>query len=338
MLPVLLMICCPSGSAARPGGGGEVPGAYGMTMLEMRRLQILAELESSSTMTSAASRLHMTPSAVSQQVALLEREVRVPLLDRVGRSVRVNDAGSLLVAHYHQIRNQMEQAEASLAQMHQEVSGELTVSTFPSFCSAILPETLVTLRRLHPNLVVRVRDMEPIDSIAGLRSGEVDVAVVDDLHPYSLDGIAATELWRDEMVLCLSADRDDLPPKVGLGELAGERWVLDSLGSRFADFIEENCRAAGFEPQVVAHCSNLTAALGLVRAGLGATLVSELNLGRETTDVVVRRLDPPLTRNQHLLTRQSNRRMPAVAAVRQQLMAAARSRACNAEANPSVDC
>ncbi|GAA1391352.1 LysR family transcriptional regulator [Luteococcus peritonei] len=305
-------------------------------MLEMRRLQILAALEMSTTMTSAAARLHMTPSAVSQQISLLEREVGVPLLDRAGRSVRLNAAGSDLVQHYHLIRAQMEQAEASMARARHEVSGVLTISTFPSFCSTILPAALMSLRRAHPQLVVRVRDMEPLESIVGLREGSVDVAVVDDLQPVPLDDMDVTELSRDEIVLCLSAEHDDLPLRVRLADVAGERWIFDSLDSRFAEMSAQTCREAGFEPEVVAHCGNLTAAMGLVRAGFGITLVSELYLGRETSDVTVRRLNPPITRNHRILTRQSNRDSPGVVAVRSHLRRAARDRYGSADQAPAV--
>ncbi|GAB2493622.1 LysR family transcriptional regulator [Luteococcus sediminum] len=295
-------------------------------MLDIRRLQVLAALENSNTMTSAAAHLHMTPSAVSQQIAALEREVDMALLDRSGRRVRLNAAGRLLIDQYHRIHAVMEETEACLEQLRTEVSGELTISTFPSFCSTILPEALMQLRRAHPQLRTQVLDMEPLESIEGLRSGAVDVAVVDDISPGSLEGVDITELWRDEIVLCLPPDREDLSTQVGLADFADEHWILDSVDASFTDFLRQTCRDAGFEPDVVAHCSNLTAALGLVRAGFGATLISELNLGRETTDVTVRRLDPPISRNHRILTRSSNRNSPAIAATRRQLQVAAGAR------------
>lgn len=295
-------------------------------MLDLRRLQLLAALEADGTMTAAAARLHMSTSAISQQITLLEREVSLPLLERVGRRVRLNEAGKALVAHYREIAVAVEAAETSLSLFHTDVRGRVAISTFPSFCSSILPHALMALRRAYPALATVVRDMEPVESVARLRSGDIDVAVVDDLHEVSFDGVVSSVLARDEIMLCLPADYHPLPPStVHLEELAGERWIFDSEGSAFEVFTRGLCRRAGFEPDVVGHCSNLIAMLGLVRAGCGVALMSELNLGRETEDLFVRHLDPLCSRDVLVLTRTSGL-TPAVRAVVKELRAATRVR------------
>lgn len=254
-------------------------------MLDLRRLQLLAALGAEGTMTAAAARLHLSTSAISQQLTQLEREVSVPLLERVGRRVRLTEAGKVLVEHYREIAAAVEAAETSLSMFHTDVRGVVAISTFPSFCSTVLPTALMALRRSHPALSTIVRDMEPADSVAALRSGNIDVAVVDDLHDVSADGVVTTVLARDEIMLCLPSDYEPLPGEtVRLEDLAGEHWVFDAEGSAFEVFTRRLCRDAGFEPRVVGHCSNLIAMLGLVRAGFGVALMSELNRGRETDD------------------------------------------------------
>lgn len=295
-------------------------------MLDLRRLQVLAALEAEGTMTAAAAVLHLSTSAVSQQITLLEREVSLPLLERVGRRVRLNEAGRSLVAHYRQIAAAVESAETNLALFRTDVRGTVTISTFPSFCSTILPQALMALRRRYPELTALVRDMEPVESAAGLRAGTIDVAVVDDLHDVSSEGVVSSVLASDEIVLCLPAAYEPLPAsEVALADLADERWIFDSAGSAFEVFTRDLCQRAGFEPTVVAHCSNLIAMLGLVRAGFGVALMSELNLGRETDDILVRRLQPLCTRDLLVLTR-STRLTPAVRAVVHELRAATRAR------------
>lgn len=297
-------------------------------MLDLRRLQILAALEAEGTMTAAAARLHMSTSAISQQISLLEREVALPLLERVGRRVRLNEAGKALVVHYREIAAAVEAAETSLSLFHTDVRGTVTISTFPSFCSTILPHALMALRRAYPALETVVRDMEPVESVTRLRSGDVDVAVavVDDLHEVSFEGVVSSVLARDEIMLCLPADYEPLPAAtVRLEDFAGEHWVFESEGSAFEVFTRELCRQAGFEPKVVGHCSNLIAMLGLVRAGCGIALMSELNLGRETEDLLVRRLEPLCSRDVLVLTRTSGL-TPAVRAVVKELRAATRTR------------
>lgn len=282
-------------------------------MLELRRVHILATVAAEGTMTAAAQYLHMTTSAVSQQIALLERELDLPLLERTGRLVRLNDAGQTLVEHYRHIAGAIEEAETSLETFRTDVRGTLTISTFPSFCSTILPQALMRLRRDHPGLQTRVRDMEPIQSLSELRSGGIDAAVVDDLHEVPDDGLVRTFLATDELVLCLPQGHPaDTEGPLALESLANERWILDTEGSAFERFVSAQCHQAGFEPRVVAHCSNLLAMLGLVRAGYGVAMMSSLNLGRETSDVVVRRVAPSRQRTIHALTRSSSHTAPAV--------------------------
>lgn len=295
-------------------------------MLDLKRLQMLAALEMEGTMTAAAARLHLSTSAVSQQIALLEREVGLPLLERVGRRVRLNEPGATLVEHYRHIAAAVESAETSLTRFHTDVRGRVVISTFPSFCSTILPQALMTLRRTYPELTTVVRDMEPVESVAQLRAGEVDVAVVDDLHQISSEGIVSTVLASDEIVVCMSQGYHPLPPAtVDLRDLSEERWVFETEGSAFEGFTRGMCVESGFEPDVVANCNNLVAMLGLVRAGFGLSFISELNLGRPTEDLVVRRLDPIRRRDVLLLTRETSL-TPAVRAVAKELRTATRAR------------
>ncbi len=300
-------------------------------MLELRRVQILATLAVEGTMTATAARLHLTTSAVSQQVALLEKEVGLPLLVRSGRNVILNEAGHALVGHYAQIAEAVEEAEAHLRTFHSDVRGSLAISTFPSFCSVVLPEALMELRRDHPGLSTYVRDLEPLESIAQLRGGGIDIAVVDDVHDLELDGIVTVELGRDEVLLCASPDHRPAQGPAGLtialADYADVPWVLDVEGSAFATFVRSVCRDAGFEPRVVANCSNLVASLGLVRAGYGVALMSELNLGPATADLVVRRVDPPVRRAILVAMRASSVQAPSVRAVVQALRRATRARA-----------
>lgn len=287
-------------------------------MLDLHRLHVLATLAAEGTMTAAAARLHMTTSAVSQHVAQLEREVKVPLLVRHGRRVVLNEAGLALVGHYPSIAEAVEEAEAHVRSFQVDVHGTIALSTFPSFCSTVLPDALMRLRRAYPDLHVTVRDMEPIESIDHLCSGQIDVAVIDDLHPMSAEGISLTVLARDEVVL-LQAPSRDIPTSISatarLRDYADAPWILDTEASAFARHVRSLCRAAGFEPKVVANCSNLVASLGLVRAGFGVALMSELNLGAATRDLDARPVDPPCSRTILVATRVAAGQAPSVQAV-----------------------
>lgn len=290
-------------------------------MLDIRRLQILKTLELEGTMTAAATKLHMTTSAVSQQLAVLEKEAGLALLVRAGRKVRLTEAGALLVEHFTRIASEVEAAEATLKKFQTDVRGRLAISAFPSFCSTVLPSAVMSLQAAYPRLDVTISDLEPFESVAQLRAGNIDIAVVDDLHEIQDEGLVKTILARDEIILVLPRDRPvpEAGTPVALADYAHESWVLDQEGSVFEQFVLQTCRDAGFTPKVIANCRNLMATLGLVRGGLGVALMSELNLGRETEDLLVRRVDPSCGRNIIVLYRAASQAAPAIAAVLEEL-------------------
>jgi len=290
-------------------------------VLDIRRLQILKTLELEGTMTAAATKLHMTTSAVSQQLAVLEKEAGLALLVRAGRKVRLTEAGALLVEHFTRIASEVEAAEATLKKFQTDVRGRLAISAFPSFCSTVLPSAVMSLQAAYPRLDVTISDLEPFESVAQLRAGNIDIAVVDDLHEIQDEGLVKTILARDEIILVLPRDRPvpEAGTPVALTDYAHESWVLDQEGSVFEQFVLQTCRDAGFTPKVIANCRNLMATLGLVRGGLGVALMSELNLGRETEDLLVRRVDPSCGRNIIVLYRAASQAAPAIAAVLEEL-------------------
>ncbi|MEL4504983.1 LysR substrate-binding domain-containing protein [Luteococcus sp. H138] len=285
-------------------------------MLDLRRLHVLAAVDRFGTMTAAAAHLHITTSTVSQQIALLEKDVGMPLFDRTGRTVRINEAGASLVAHYRRIVAVVEEAESSLARFRTGVEGAVRISTFPSFASAVLPTVLMALRERYPQLELLVMDTEPHESVARLRDGEIDVAVVDNSISFPGEGVDVIPLARDEIVLCLPPHHRPAPADPAhLADFADEAWVMDAEHTGFEAWISEVCLQAGFTPRVVAHCSNLVAALGLVRAGFGVALMSSLNLGRETEDLMVRHVEPAPYRELRILVRSATRNSPVVGAV-----------------------
>ncbi|MFJ4169637.1 LysR family transcriptional regulator [Paenarthrobacter sp. NPDC089714] len=297
-------------------------------MLDIRRLHILKTLELEGTMTAAAAKLHMTTSAVSQQLAVLEKEAGLALLVRTGRKVRLTEAGALLVEHFGRIASEVEAAEATLKKFQTDVRGRLAISAFPSFCSTVLPSAVMSLQAAYPRLDVTISDLEPSESVAQLRAGNIDIAVVDDLSEIQDEGLVKTVLARDEIILVLPRDRPvpDSGTPVRLPDYAHESWILDQEGSVFERFVLQTCREAGFTPKVIANCRNLMATLGLVRGGLGVALMSELNLGRETQDLQVRRVDPSCGRNIIILYRAAGKAAPAIAAVIEELRIATEAR------------
>jgi DNA-binding transcriptional LysR family regulator len=289
-------------------------------VLDLRRLQILSALEAEGTMTAAAEVLFMTTSAVSQQLSLLEREAGVPLVARSGRRVRLTEAGLVLVRHAHQISAAAEAAETSMKRFRTDVAGVVSLSAFPSFAGTILPPALQALAVSYPDLRVTVSDLEPFQSVAELRAGRIDLAVIDNLHPVPTEGMIKTLLYEDELIICLPPSYKDLPRgPVGISTLSTANWIMDVRQSVFEIFVRNLCIEQGFEPKVVANCSNLAVTLALVEAGVGVAVLSKMHAIRKSFNIASRSITPSPRRDIILAYRAASQDSPLVAAVAAEL-------------------
>jgi DNA-binding transcriptional LysR family regulator len=257
-------------------------------MLDVRRLRVLREVAREGSISGAAHALSFTPSAVSQQIAKLEREAGTALLVRSSRGVRLTEAGELLVDHADAILERLATAEDEL----RERAGELRVGSFPTAGAAILPEALRELTRLRPELSLAIVEVDPLASLARLHDGELDLALL-----YEYDHVPLPREPRVEMRLVLEEPMQavlpaDHPaarrPAVVIGELADERWVQSTTRSSCHEFTRRVCRAGGFEPRIVAEFDSYEALQGMVAAGIGVGLAPDSALQRPHPGVVVK--------------------------------------------------
>src|SRR5690349_15393227 len=149
-------------------------------MLDLDRLRALNAVATYGSVSAAAEALHVTTSAVSQQLAKLERETGQKLLERNGRGVRLTDAAHLLVTHAEGILSLVERAEADLEAHRGVVVGELSVAAFPTAIRGLIPAALASLRAAHPELRVLIREYDPSVSLPLVTRGDVDLAIVQD--------------------------------------------------------------------------------------------------------------------------------------------------------------
>jgi molybdate transport repressor ModE-like protein len=173
-------------------------------MLGVWRLQLLREISRRGSIKAAAEAMEISPSAVSQQLAILEREAGVPLLEKMGRRVRLTEAAQRLVRHADTITGAIAAAEADLASMQHAVTGTLRISAFPTAARAIMPPVMTALSHLHPELRVTLRDLEADESLTALRNDEIDLAIVDDYGDGSRvtdPGLEVCEFMRDPIYL-----------------------------------------------------------------------------------------------------------------------------------------
>lgn len=289
-------------------------------MLNVSRLKMLREVAARGTIAAAAEAMFMTPSAVSQQMTVLEREAGVELLERHGRGVRLTDAGMRLVENTERILAEMERAEADLAAASHGIVGRVRVSAFPTAARALLVPAFPTLFQRHPNLRVSVVDLEPEEALPALKHEALDLVVTyawNVLPALEDAGISREKLVTEPVYLALSA-RHPLAsaPRIGISDLREEEWIVGRDATSMLELVHAATRVGGFEPRTDFHSMDFQVILAAVGAGLGIALVPPLALIGEYSDVVLRRIeDLELNRTIWANMRRGSEDTPGLAAV-----------------------
>lgn len=288
-------------------------------VLDITRLMTLRALAHSGTMAAAAETSHLTPSAVSQQLSQLEREAGMALTERRGRGVTLTPAGNMLVAHTERIMHVLEDAKSDLAQLRNDIAGEVRVAAFSSVAVSLLPDTVRALRAAFPRLQVVIEEKEPQESLTALNAWLIDIALIDDLAVALDDAKARYDL----LPLAVDALHVLLPENhalagrasLALADLRNEQWALDSTSSSFGHFITTLCQRAGFTPYINAHCAGFEMVAAMVASGCSISVVSGLRLaGRRVPGVVAVRLEPEVRRRIMLAYRKGGQHHPAIQA------------------------
>jgi len=300
-------------------------------MLDLRRLRLLRDLAARGTIGAVAEALSYSPSAVSQQLAQLEKEAGVPLLERAGRNVRLTAAGQTLVSHAEALLTRVEEAEADMAATAGLVAGTLRVATFQSAGLYLLAPALKRLAADHPALRVEVSDAEPEATLPALALGALDLTLGDE-YPFlprpADERVEVETLLTESLRIVLPAEH----PLAASGEpvpfpaLRGEPWALGKGDSHFAELTVRACRAmGGFEPEVRHHSNDLMMLLALVAAGQAVALLPDLvHPGREPGVAVRDVAGGGLTRTVFSAIRRGSTRRPALIALRAALREEAR--------------
>ena len=254
-------------------------------MLDLRRLRLLRELHERGTVAAVADALQFTPSAVSQQLAVLEREAGVPLLEKAGRGLRLTDPALVLVGHAEALLERAALAEAELAAAAGAVAGRGRIAAFESVALQIALPAIEALGREAPQLRCELVEAEPERSLPALALGDLDLVLADEwqLHPLGLpDGVVRHELPGDPVRIVLPADHPVAarhPEAVPLAELAGEPWASGDAGMAWEEMTRRTCRAlGGFDPDVRHRVAGATVALALVERGLAVAMLPALPL------------------------------------------------------------
>lgn len=288
-------------------------------MLEMRRLRLLRELAHRHTIAAVAAAVSYTPSAVSQQLAVLEREAGVALLERSGRRVVLTPAARRLVEHTEAVLAILEQAEAELASAAGRLTGALHIGAFPTAVQRILPDALVSLSRAHPALELHVTELDPADVPAALRAGTLDIALLQeyDYVPAPAEAGLDTEPFLEEPVYFAARSAE---PLIAYRDAA---WVAGTPGTLCHTMTVRACEAAGFIPHIRHHSDDFGTVLALVAAGQGVAFIPELAIPKDSESLTgaVELTALPIRRRTRIAYRSGTRDHPAIEAARTALHA-----------------
>ena len=252
---------------------------------DVRRLRVLRAVAEHGSFAAAAAELQYTPSAISQQVAALEREVGAVLVQRGPRGTRLTQAGAVLDRHAAIVLGQLAAARAELDDLARLRGGAVRVAAFESAWTALVPAAVSRYREQFPDVELHLAEEDPVDAVAAVRAGACDVAVVfepNGVDPAGgLEGLERTAVALDPLWAVLPAGHAlASEPVIDLRRLAGEPWVAPTAFC--AGVVRGACAAAGFEPDVVFSSADYGAVQGFVAAGAGVALVPFLALaGRE---------------------------------------------------------
>ena len=271
-------------------------------MLDVRRLRVLREVATHGSFSAAAESLSYTQSAVSQQIAALEREAGSRLVERSARGVTLTDAGRALVAHADVILARLADAEDELQAIAGLRGGRLRLAAFASACATLMPQAVARFRERHPGVELSLCPADPDDALRSLRGGESDIALSIETcfstrHEPGIDTLA---LLDDPMYIMLPRDHPMADrPRLKLTDLADEPWMIGTSGTCPDTSIFLNaCQAVGFAPNIAFNMDDYTAIQGFVAAGMGVSFVPDLALVAVRDDVVVRSFGarPPVRR------------------------------------------
>lgn len=308
-----------------------MPG-YAGVMIETAGLRVMRAISEEGSFTAAAHSLGYSQPAISQMVRRMEERTGTILVERIGRSVRLTEAGQVLARHAGPVLSALEAAEEEVAAISGLRSGRVRLMAFPSASATLVPRALALVKKAYPDVSITFTEAEPPESLAALRAGACDLAVAFtwagvDLGrgEQDLEGFEVTPLIDDDVRLVVPRDHPLVKSKakiVDLASLSEETWIAGC--PRCRGHLLSVCREAGFDPHVSYETEDYVAVMGLIAEGLGIALVPDMHLRTvHHDDVVALPINPPSMRRIEAVTTPDLSRVPAVRATLDALLESA---------------
>lgn len=296
-------------------------------MLDVKRLRLLRELHLRGTLADVAAVLQYSPSAISQQLALLEKEVGVPLLLKVGRRVQLTPQAEILVTHTAELLETLERAEAAIAASLTIVTGTVKLAMFQSAALALLPNLLTAMAQKYPDVRIEMVQREPEAALHETWTRDFDLVVAEQYPGHAAPMLAELDrvtLTTDAIRLAVpfhevagSMSRMLTSPITVLEDTAQLPWVMEPRGAASRHWAEQRCRQAGFEPDVRFETADLQAQIRLIESGNAVGLMPDLMWSGRQPQLNLIDLPGLPQRTVFTSVRRASRRRPALLACRE---------------------
>ena len=289
--------------------------------LDVLSLRVVRAISDTGSITAAAASLGYSQPAISQHVRRLEARLEIAIVERVGRGVRLTEAGRLLARHASAVTLAVDAAAEELAQLRGLRTGVVRLAAFPSASPVVVPRLIAALAASHPGLSLTYLEAEPPEAVDAVREDRADIALTfsypgdrEDPHRSSAHGLAVRDAGRDDLVLVLPEGQAGRGAARNLADLADSTWIAGC--PRCRGHLLELCGRAGFEPRIGFETDNHLAVEGLVAQGIGVATLPRMAV--DSFPLLPGVVTAPLPRSEarrlHIVTAQGAERVPSLAA------------------------
>ncbi|WP_314501826.1 LysR family transcriptional regulator [uncultured Microbacterium sp.] len=288
--------------------------------LDVQTLRVMKAIADEGSITAAAASLGYSQPAVSQQLRKLEQRLGVPVIERVGRGVRLTEAGRVLARHAPAVTTALDAAAGELAELRGLRAGRVRLVAFPSASPTVVPRLLAEVAARHPGLSITYVEAEPPEAVEAVRENRADIALTfsypgdrDDPHGSSASGLAVRAVGADDLLVVLPVGhRAAEVERVEVGDLAGENWIAGC--PRCRGHLLQLCGRAGFEPRIGFETDNFVAVEGLVAQGIGVATLPRMAVESFPLlpGIVTRPLPAAEARTLHVVTAHGADRVPSM--------------------------
>ena len=240
--------------------------------MDLRQLEIIRAIADTGSFTAAGEKLHVSQSAISRQILLLEEELGEPVFHRIGRRIRITPAGEALLQLSHRVFHDLQETVSSISDKRESLSGTMRLVGGMTVCLYVFPALLAEVRKLHPNLDLKVTVGSAERSIAMLRSGAGDLGLI--TLPVEATDLVSVPVLEEELLLITYPTHPLARKKsIAASDLDKQHFVLFETGSITRRLVEAFFTREGIDPEIIMETENVEIIKAMVRHGLGISII-----------------------------------------------------------------